>query len=212
METYDLIMLGIIAVSVLFGFIKGFAWQIASIAAFGVSYFVSARFSESIAEYFGINQLIAMFGLFIATSLVIWIAYGVIHKQIEKFHLKSFDRQIGSIVGLGSGIAICLVVTFFSITMLDEDMGRKIVQSRSGKYISQVVQNMDGVLPGKVQEKVQPYLEKLDRELDEAREQVQSGAVSNDNSSQESTVSSSGKTLSEEEKWIRDIEKMLNEK
>lgn len=207
MQTYDVIMLVIMGLSVAFGFFKGFAWQIASVAAFVVSYFVSVQFSGTVAEYFGINEFVAMFVLFICTALAIWIGYGVVNKNIEQFQLKSFDRQIGAIIGLGTGIILCLVVTFFAV-MLGEEMGRKVVKSKSGKYITKVIHKLDGLLPDQIQEKVDPYLEKLDKELDDARTSVEENPTLGDDKNLVDTFKDS---LTDEEKWLRDMEARVKE-
>lgn len=206
MQTYDIIMLAILGASVLLGFWKGFAWQIATVAAFVVSYFVSAQFSVQIAQYFGINELIAMFGLFIGTSLAIWIGYGVVHKQIEKMHLKSFDRQIGALVGLGSGVVVCLIVTFFAVKLLGDSMSQKIVQSNSGNYITKLIGKMDGVLPDELQEKVQPYVNELDEELENARNNPPP-----DGEEEKSLGDVVKERLTEDQKLFRDIEEILKQ-
>ncbi len=206
MQTYDIIMLAILGISVFLGFWKGFAWQIATVAAFVVSYFVSAQFSVKIAQYLGINELIAMFGLFIGTSLLIWIGYGFVHKQIEKMHLKSFDRQIGALVGLGSGIVICLIVTFFAVKLLGDSMSQKIVQSNSGNYITKLIGKMDGVLPDQLQEKVQPYVNELDKKLENARNNP-----SPNGEDEKSLGDVVRESLTEDQKLFRDIEEILKQ-
>lgn len=207
MQTYDVIMLVILGVSVFLGFLKGFAWQVASVAAFVVSYFVAVSFNGVVADYFGMNDFVAMFLLFIGTSLAVWIGYGIIHKQIEQFHLKSFDRQIGAVVGLGTGVILCLVVTFFAVT-LGEGMGRKVVKSNSGKYIAQVIHKLDGILPVEMQNKVGPYLEKLDTELNNAQQSVEQNPTLGDDKNLAETFSES---LSDEEKWLREMEARVKE-
>lgn len=207
MQTYDVIMLAILGVSVFFGFLKGFVWQVAVVAAFVVSYFVAVTFNGQLADYLGINDFLAMFLLFIATSLAIWIGYGVVHKQIEQFHLKTFDRQIGAIVGLASGVLICLTVTFFAVT-LGEEMGRKVVKSHSGKYITQVIHQLDGILPEELKTRVQPYLEKLDSELHQAQTSVDENPGLGDDKSLSETLQDS---LSQEEKWLREMEARVKE-
>lgn len=197
MQTYDVIMLAILGVSVFFGFLKGFAWQVASVAAFVVSYFVAANFSGQVASYFGMNNFVAMFLLFIGTSLAIWVGYGFVHKQIENFQLKSFDRQIGAVVGLGTGIILCLVVTFCAV-MTGEGMGRKVVKSQSGKYITQVIQKLDGILPEEVRSKVEPYLNDLNDELNEAQSKA-------DQDPDGSLDDETNKTIKEIEETLRQL-------
>lgn len=206
MQTYDIIMLAILGVSVFLGFWKGFAWQIATVAAFVVSYFVSAQFSVQIAQYLEINELIAMFGLFIGTSLLIWVGYGFVHKQIEKMHLKSFDRQIGALVGLGSGVVICLLVTFFAVKLLGDSMSQKIVQSNSGNYITKLIGKMDGVLPDQLQKKVQPYVNELDQKLENARNNP-----SPNGEDEKSLGDVVRESLTEDQKLFRDIEEILKQ-
>ena len=64
MEIYDIVMLVILAGAVIFGAVKGMAWQIASIAALVVSYFVAVQFNEPVAGYIQLeaplNKLAAM--------------------------------------------------------------------------------------------------------------------------------------------------------
>lgn len=210
MQTYDIIMLAILGISVFLGFWKGFAWQIATVAAFVVSYFVSAQFSVQVAEYFGVNQLIAMFGLFIGTSLAIWIGYGFVHKQIENMHLKSFDRQIGALVGLASGVVVCLIVTFFAVKMLGDSMSQKIVQSKSGGYITKLISKMDGVLPDELEETVKPYANELEGKLQNARENPAPEGTTKQ-SLLDAAKEGIKENLTEDQKLFRDIEEILKQ-
>ena len=53
----------------MFGFWKGMAWQIASLASLVVSYFAALRFSEQLAPMFGdqapLNRFVAMLAIYI---------------------------------------------------------------------------------------------------------------------------------------------------
>src|SRR5690349_18392900 len=49
MQAYDIIMLAVLAGSTLFGFAKGMAWQMASLASLFLSYFVALNFSHLLA-------------------------------------------------------------------------------------------------------------------------------------------------------------------
>src|SRR5690242_6833164 len=52
MQTYDLLMLLVLVATTVFGFWKGMAWQVASLASLGVSYIASLKFSEQLAPVF----------------------------------------------------------------------------------------------------------------------------------------------------------------
>jgi membrane protein required for colicin V production len=72
MQSYDLIMVLVLVAATVFGFWKGMAWQIASLASLVVSYFAALRFSGQLAPMFGdhapLNRFIAMFAIYIGTS------------------------------------------------------------------------------------------------------------------------------------------------
>jgi membrane protein required for colicin V production len=169
MQPYDLLMLVIMVVAVLFGMWKGLAWQIASIASVGVSYFVAFQFREPVSKLIKAeepwNKFGAMLVLFLGTSLIIWIGFGFVSESIEKMKLKSFDRQAGAILGAIKGGILCLIVTFFAVTLLDEQQKATICQSQSGEYMARLIDKLDGIMPKEVEKIVQPYLERLDREL-----------------------------------------------
>ena len=73
METYDIIMLVVIVGATLFGAIKGFAWQLASIASIVISYIVAYKYREPISESIQADppwdRFLAMLILYIGTSL-----------------------------------------------------------------------------------------------------------------------------------------------
>ena len=170
METYDIVMLVVIAAAVIFGAVKGLAWQIASMAAIFLSYFVALNFRQPVADLIDTaepwNKFLAMFILFIGTSLIVWITFGFVSRQIEKMQLKSFDRQAGAAVGALKGALLCLVITFFALTLLGDRTKVAICNSTSGKYIAQFIDSADTFIPQEVHKVVHPYLERMDKALE----------------------------------------------
>ena len=173
MEKYDIIMLVVIVGATLFGAIKGFAWQLASITSIVVSYLVAYHFrgplSLSIHADPPWNQFLAMLILYVGTSLVIWVAFRMISKTIDRFRLKEFDRQVGAMFGLAKGALYCILITLFAVTLLGENICQAVVQSKSGRYIAQVLERSESVIPEEVQEVVGPYLKRFDERLRESR-------------------------------------------
>ena len=90
--------------------------------------------------------------------------------------------------------------------MLGEEMGRKVVKSKSGKYITQVIHRLDGILPEEIEGKVRPYLEQLDGELADAQTSVENNPELGDD---KSLVETAKDSLSDHEKLIREIEAAL---
>ena len=164
-------MLVILAAAVLFGLWKGLAWQVAMLAAIFVSYFVSANFSGVVAGYISAdapwNRFLAMFILYVGTSLAIWVAFGFVRKSIDKMQLESFDRQIGAIVGGVTGATLCVVITLFAVTLLGEKTRKAVCESKSGYYIAKGLDQLSAVVPSQYHEMVAPYVDNLNQALDE---------------------------------------------
>ena len=103
MHPYDILMLIILASALIFGAIKGFAWQVASLASIVVSYLVASYFRNEVAQWINAqppwNRFLAMLLLYFGTSLAIWQLFRVISSTSEKFRLKDVYRQVGA----GSG-------------------------------------------------------------------------------------------------------------
>ena len=171
MEIYDLFMIGIVAIAVVLGAMKGLAWQIASAAALAGSYVVAITFYPQLATHIDAdepwNKYLAMFALYLGTSFVVWIAFAFVRRMIEKVEMKGFDRQAGAVVGLINGCIGCLFVTFFAITLpfLNDAQKTAICHSHSGKVMASAVETLKYGLPEDVDQVVRPYLDELDKKL-----------------------------------------------
>ncbi len=168
MEIYDICMLGVLVAATLFGAWKGMAWQIASTASLVVSYFVALRFSEQLAPRFGqqapLNRFIAMFVLYMITSLAIWFAFRIVHGFIDRVRLREFDRQMGAVVGAAKGVLWCVAITFFAVT-LSERARTSVLHSRSGYMIARLLDRAEGIMPRELHGVLDPYLNRFEEEL-----------------------------------------------
>jgi membrane protein required for colicin V production len=169
MQTYDLLMLLVLVAATLFGFWKGMAWQIASLASLVVSYFAALRFSAQLAPVFGEhapwNRFVAMLVIYIVTSFVIWTVFRLISGMIDKVRLESFDRQLGAMFGLAKGVLLCVAITFFAVTLLPPAQGEAIVSSQSGRYIVALLDKSHSVFPPEIHQVIDPYLHKIEQRL-----------------------------------------------
>jgi len=169
MQFYDIVMLTVLAGTVLFGFWKGMAWQLAALASIVLSAVVAINFSPQLAPVFSDqtpwNRIIAMLVLYLATALAIWLLFRVVAGWIDRVKLKEFDHQIGALFGLAKGVLWCVIITFFAVT-LREDLRQKILPTYSGRYIAVLIRNAAPVLPKEVTDVLGEYIKKLDEKLD----------------------------------------------
>jgi membrane protein required for colicin V production len=169
METYDLLMLIVLVAATLFGAIKGFAWQLASLGSIAISYVAAYRFREPFSQMIKAdppwNRLFAMLLIYLGTSFLIWMIFRMVSRSIDKMKLKEFDRQVGALFGFGKGVLYCSLVTLFAVTLLGPSARQKIVSSRSGFYISKFLDRSRSVMPPEVSQVVRPYLDRFEQEM-----------------------------------------------
>jgi membrane protein required for colicin V production len=169
MQTYDLLMLLVLMAATLFGFWKGMAWQIASLASLVVSYVAALRFSEQLAPVFGEhapwNRFVAMLAIYVGVSFFIWMVFRLVSGVIDKVRLESFDRQLGAMFGAAKGVLLCVAITFFAVTLLPPTQGEAIVASQSGRYIVALLDKSHTVFPPEIHDVIDPYINKLEQRL-----------------------------------------------
>ena len=174
MDAYDLIMILVLAIAMLFGAWKGLAWQIASVTSIFASYFVAYQFRMPLADMIDAtppwNIFLAMLIIYLGTSLVIWIAFRFVSEMIDRVKLKEFDRHAGAVLGLGRGVLWCVIITLFAVTLLSDQRKEQIVQSRSGYYIAVLLDKSHAIMPEEVHDVVGPYIHSLDGRLDNDHE------------------------------------------
>ena len=172
MQTYDIIMLLVLVSATLFGFFKGMAWQIASLASLVLSYVVALRFADELAPTFEgvapppLNKFVAMLVIYMVTSIAIWMVFRVVRRFIDKVKLEYFDRQMGAIFGFAKGVGFCVAITFFAVSLVPQSQKEAILASNAGHYIVALLDKTHTVVPPELHDVVSPYLNRIEERLD----------------------------------------------
>lgn len=168
LEGYDLVMLGILAAAALLGYFKGMVWQLAWIAGIVASSYAAFRFGGQLAPSFGNqapwNRFAAMLAVYVGTSLAVWLVFRLISGAINAVHLSAFDHQLGLLLGLAKGVLLCVVITFFSVTLAPA-YRQQIVTSRSGRLVAELIVRADTYLPKEIHDTVDPFVKQFERQL-----------------------------------------------
>lgn len=163
MSVYDIAMIIVFLGAIWFGYWKGLAWQVASVAAIVLSYFVAITFPDAISSYISaeppFNRFAAMLILFVGTSLVVWTLFASISKSLKKMELKGFDRQAGALVGALKGAILCMVITMFSVALLGDRARDAIHDSKTGYYVVHGIDRLPGILPEQMASYIHKYVE-----------------------------------------------------
>ena len=170
MQTYDMLMILVLVAATLFGFWKGMAWQVASLASLVVSYFAALKFADQIAPMISShapwNKFVAMLAIYIATSFVIWTLFRLVSSVIDRVKLDGFDHQMGALIGFGKGVLLTIAITFFAVTILPQNQKDMIIASRTGEYIVRLLDKTHTIVPPEIHDVIHPYVERLEQRLD----------------------------------------------
>ena len=176
MSFYDIVILVVLFGSMFYGYTKGLAWQIASVAAVVVSYIAAVRFRGQVAQYVSadppFNNIAAMLIIFVVSSLVIWLAYAYVNKSIEKAELDGFNRQIGALVGAVLGVLLVMVITLFSVSLLGDSVHDSIFQSKLGPYVIRGISMAQAFVPEEFEARLDPHFENFYEKLGQDANQL----------------------------------------
>lgn len=126
MQWVDLAMLGVLAVSVVVGLVRGFVFEVLSLVGWFVAYLVARWFAADVAPHIpvgapgsAVNHAVAFACLFIA-ALIVWaIASRLLRFLIHATPLSFPDRLLGAAFGLLRGLVLLLAaVTVIAYTPL----------------------------------------------------------------------------------------------
>jgi membrane protein required for colicin V production len=162
---YDVVVLAILAYTTIRGAVKGVVWQLAAIA--GVV--LCLVFAESTSALAGpyvkleppLNHWVVMFGSYVLFSFLAFGVARLLNDWIEKQKFGEYNRHLGAILGFVKGVVICLVLTFFAVTV-SADAREMLKHSRSGKAAAIIMDRLHPLMPEKLHDALGEYIHQLD--------------------------------------------------
>ena len=117
----DYVILGIAAISILVGVIRGFIKEVFSLAVWAAAFLVAYHFAGDVADLM-VNAIalpsartaMGFAGLFIAVLLVGGLANYLLGKLVETTGLSGTDRLLGGVFGAARGLALVVAVLLVS--------------------------------------------------------------------------------------------------
>ena len=163
---YDYLVLAILAYTTIRGAMKGIVWQLAAIGALIACFAFAEPLSLSVAPYISVdpplNRWIAMLAIYLVFGFVTFAIARRLRSLIEKFRFVEYDRHMGAIFGFVKGVVICLVLTFFVVT-LSASMRKDVLGSYSGHVAALIMDRLHPVMPKELHDVLEPYIHQLDR-------------------------------------------------
>jgi membrane protein required for colicin V production len=159
MNALDLAIIGVIALSGLFAFARGFVREALSIAAwvgaaaatlYGFNYVYGLIFRFVSTPL--LAQLITGAGLFIASLILFTIFTGVIARFVQSSSLSPIDRTLGLIFGLARGVVlVVLAYLVVDVSLPQNDRPLWIKEAKSERFLAKGADMLRGALPESLQ-------------------------------------------------------------
>jgi membrane protein required for colicin V production len=129
MVAADLIVLGIIVISIVVSLMRGFVKEALSLAGWLVALWIAMSFSSGMAELFGssikdptLRLLAAFISLFILSLIVGAIINFFATQFVQRAGLTGVDRTIGGVFGFLRGILlVTIIVMLLGLTTLPKE-------------------------------------------------------------------------------------------
>ena len=178
MNALDLAVLGVIALSAIFAFARGFVREALSIVAwvgaalitlygFNHVYGLVSRFVTTPL----LADLVAGAGLFVISLIVLTILTGYLASFVHSSALSPIDRTLGLIFGLARGaVLVSLAYLMLDISLPQNDRPGWIKQAKSDPFLAQGADMLRSMLPESLQVKSAPAADDAQRALERAKD------------------------------------------
>jgi membrane protein required for colicin V production len=154
MNVLDIIVVAVVAVSGLFAFVRGFARELLSIAAWlgaaAVTFYVFEP-SRMIARGFmkpWIADVVAPIAVFVVCLIVFSIITGVLSNQVRQSSLGAVDRALGMMFGVARGaLVVCAAYLVMTLFLKPEDRPNWVVQAHTRGLLDAGAQQLRELIP-----------------------------------------------------------------
>jgi membrane protein required for colicin V production len=155
MNPLDLGVIGIVALSAIFAFARGFVREALSIVAwvgagaitlYGFNW-VYAQVEPRVHDRL-LSQVIAGFGLFVVSLVVLTILTGFLSRMVRVSGLSPIDRTLGFIFGAARGaFLVCLAYLLLAVSVQPNDWPSWIRDAKSEPYLHEGADVLKSFLP-----------------------------------------------------------------
>lgn len=125
--SYDLVVLGIIGISVLFGLIRGFVKEAFSLIFFILALYLAGKFYSIAIDYLlkyvslthTVQVILAFVIVFLSVLIIGKLIASLLSKLLSSVGLSLFDRLLGGLFGAFRGVLMVVILSaLFALTEL----------------------------------------------------------------------------------------------
>ena len=178
MNALDLVVLGIIGLSGLFAFARGFVKEALSLGAWvgaGLAAAYGFPYARPFARQFIGEPMIADAAagaaVFFVALIVLSLIGSAIARQVRGSSLSALDRTLGFVFGLARGVVICaLAFMALSWSLPPQDWPDWAQSARTRPFLTASADALRSVVPGEARARSAAAAEEAQRTLEQARE------------------------------------------
>lgn len=118
---YDLVVLFLVAVFAWRGYQKGLVAQLGALLVLIVVGAISVRYTPSLTDFLGsgnTSSAISFIIIIIIVTLIVWNIVNALSKLVNKLKLKSWNYQMGALLGVINGIFVSMLLTFLLLVFV----------------------------------------------------------------------------------------------
>ena len=187
MNPLDIGVVAVIVLSAIFAFARGFVREALSIVAWVGAAFIALRgfgaafaMIDPVVKNPLLSQLIAGFGLFVGSLIILTIITSIIARYVRTSSLSAIDRTLGFIFGIARGVLIvCLAYLLLDTAVARDDRPEWVRQAKSTRYLQQGADELKMFLPEQLKFRSAGTPEEIIRNLDQELTKKAVGALVN---------------------------------
>lgn len=159
MNWLDLAVIGIIVLSAVFAFARGFVREAFSVVAWAgaaaVTFYAFGWAYDHVEPHVHnplLSQVIAGFGLFVVSLVVLTMLTGIVARMLHATGLSPIDRTLGFVFGIARGMfLVCLAYLLVAMALPAADWPPWLREAQSRPYLNEGAELLKGFLPDSLQ-------------------------------------------------------------
>jgi membrane protein required for colicin V production len=177
----DVAVIGILLISALWAFIRGFVREVLGVAAWVGAAFVTLYgfayvrpYAEKLINIELVADSVAGVGLFIVSLILLSIVSHAISSQVRGSTLSAIDRSLGFVFGLVRGaVIVCIAYLLLKWAVPPQDRPSWVTSARSLPAIEQGVAILEQLIPRSARDRGATAVDKLRQETEDAAKKAQ---------------------------------------
>lgn len=159
MNWLDLAVIGIVVLSAVFAFARGFVREAFSVVAWAgaaaVTFYAFGWAYDHVEPHVHnplLSQVIAGFGLFVVSLVVLTMLTGIVARMLHATGLSPIDRTLGFVFGIARGMfLVCLAYLLVAMALPPTDWPPWLRDAQSRPYLNEGAELLKGFLPDSLQ-------------------------------------------------------------